>query len=513
MIRAALAFVLVAGMIVAILAVTGEPGRASLVWLGWRADMTAAAAALLTLGFSLVATIVWRLALWIVESPRRAARIRAEIRRRQANEVLTRGFLAVAAADGSEARRLAAKAADLAEETPGLVRVLAALAADVAGDSAAAHAAYTAMLGFTDMRLAGHKGLMMLAADAGQRDTALAHAEAAYALPRTARWAWRALLEARLEAGDWDAALDLVRSGVDRKVVSPLVAERARAALLAASAARLETDADPKVRGQAVERASEAAKLQPGFAPGVVMAARLLARDGKAPRAAGLIEGAWKAAPHPALWLAYRDLRTDETPRQRAERLAGLAALNPSHRESRILAVEQALIAGDPAAARQAAQALQAEPLTARIAGLFARLAYAGRDPDEARMWTTRGLAAPQEADWSDLDPEGRAFAYLPSDWARLVATFAETGELIHPRLERRERTMTELPELPALYADSAPLLGAQDLEALLYPGAYDGYDEEAPEPPPPAPAERPARTSRLPGARRRLANAPRAAK
>ncbi|MFC3080146.1 heme biosynthesis protein HemY [Phenylobacterium terrae] len=513
MIRAALAFVLVAGMIVAILAVTGEPGRASLIWLGWRADMTAATAALLILGFSLAATIVWRLALWIIESPRRAARVRAEIRRRQANEVLTRGFLAVAAADGSEARRLAAKAADLADDTPGLVRVLAALAADVAGDSAAAHSAYTAMLSFPEMRLAGHKGLMMLAADAGQRDSALAHAEAAYALPRTARWAWRALLEARLEAGDWDGALDLVRSGVDRKVVSPLVAERARAALLAASAARLEADADPKARAQALDRAGEAAKLQPGFAPGVVMAARLLARDGKAQRAAGLIEGAWKAAPHPALWLAYRDLRTDETPRQRAERLAGLVALNPHHRESRILAVEQALIAGDPQAARESAKALQAEPITARTAGLFARLAYAARDPDEARMWTTRGLAAPQEADWSDLDPEGRAFAYQPGDWARLVSAFAESGELIHPRLERRERTMTELPELPALYADSAPLLGAADLESLLYPGAYDGYDEEAPEPPPPAPAERSARSSRLSTARRRLANAPRAAK
>jgi HemY protein len=516
-IRIALAFVLVAAMIVAILAIAGEPGRASVVWLGWRADMTAATAALLTLGFSLVATVVWRIALWAVESPRRGARMRAEIRRRQANEVLTRGFLAVAADDGSEARRLAAKAADLAEETPGLVRVLAALAADAAGDAAAAQAAYTAMLGFPDMRLAGRKGLMRLAAEAGQRDVALSHAEAAYALPRTARWAWRALLEARLEDGDWDGALALVRSGVERKVVSPLVAERARAALLAASAPRLEADADPKARAQALERASEAAKLQPGFAPGVVMAARLLAMDGKVQKAAGLIEGAWKAAPHPALWLAYRDLRTDETPRRRAERLAGLAALNPGHRESRILSVEQALIAGQPLAAREAAASLQAEPLTARTAGLFARLAYALGEPDEARMWTTRGLAAPQEADWSDLDPEGRAFAYQPADWARLVSAFAETGELVHPRLERRERTMTELPELPALYADSAPLLGDANLGTLVYPEAYDGYDDEPPEPPPdppPAPPpDRSPRVARLSTARRRLANAPRAAK
>ena len=61
--------------------------------------------------------------------------------------------------------------------------------------------------------------------------------------------------------------------------------------------------------------------MQPGFAPGVVMAARLLALDGKMGRAAASLENAWKVAPHPALWLAYRDLRTDETPRERAQRL------------------------------------------------------------------------------------------------------------------------------------------------------------------------------------------------
>jgi hypothetical protein len=44
------------------------------------------------------------------------------------------------------------------------------------------------------------------------------------------------------------------------------------------------------------------------------MAARLLADDGKAAKAGALIEAAWKAQPHPALWLAYRDLKTNETP-------------------------------------------------------------------------------------------------------------------------------------------------------------------------------------------------------
>ena len=81
--------------------------------------------------------------------------------------------------------------------------------------------------------------------------------------------------------------------------------------------------------------------------------------------AAQVVETGGKAAPHPARWLAYRDLKTTETPRQRADRLRHLATLNPGARESRILMVEQALVAGDLSGAQLACQALEREPVTA----------------------------------------------------------------------------------------------------------------------------------------------------
>lgn len=504
MIRGGIVVFLLVAVTVAVLALTGDAGHATITWLDWRADMTAAAAVLLVVFASLVATIGWRTLLWVLAAPERAARARDENRRRQAGEALTRGFLAAAAGDGSEARRLASKAADLAQETPGLVRVLAAQAAEAAGDHVAAETAYTAMLGFPEMRLAGLKGLMDLALERGDRETALTYADQAYGQTRAARWAWRALLEARLDAADWPAALDLVKSALDRKIVPPITAERARAALLAALAAQLEHSPQAKARGQALDHAVEAAKLQPGFAPGVVMAARLLAVDGKLGRAEGVIEQAWKTAPHPALWLAYRDLRTDETPRARAGRLAKLAAQNPAHRESHILAVEQALITGDAAGAREAAGTLEGEPVTARTAGLLARVAYASGEPDEARVWLARGMSAPHEPDWSDLDPEGHAFAYHASDWARLVATFAETGELIHPRYERHERVLSELPELPLSYADSAALLADEAGAPMLHAADDHGFDELEPaDPAGPAPRRRKPLRGRQTGGRR----------
>jgi len=477
---------------------TGDPGHASLVWLGWRVDMAAAAAVLTLLLGGLIGAALWRGLIWVIEAPQRAARAKAESRRRQGLSVVSRGFLAAAGGDGAEARRLAVKAADLLEEAPALARVLAAQAAEAAGDATAARTAYNAMLGFPEMRLAGLRGLMQASFNEGDRVQAVAHARTAYNLTKTAPWAWRALLDDRLEAGDWQAALALVASALERKAVSPIVAERSRAALLAASAADKETSAVADDRARALDFALQAVKQQPSFAPGAVMAARLLAMEGKATRAGAIIEQAWKSHPHPALWLAYRDLRTHETKSARALRLGGLAAINPDARESRFLRAEAALLDGDLARARAAVATLDINAPTARVAALMARIAFANQAGDEARAWIARSAGAPLEPDWSDLDPEGQAFSYTRQDWARLVLTYGETGELIHPRFERSERAMSELPQLPAAYYDSAPFVRAVSAAAVVpIPDDPGPPDVAAPTPPVPRfPASRRRRSS-----------------
>ncbi|HEY2707595.1 MAG TPA: heme biosynthesis HemY N-terminal domain-containing protein [Caulobacteraceae bacterium] len=492
MIRAALIVLAVVALAVVIIALRGEPGAAELTWFHWNIRTTAAAATMLLIFFTLAASLFWRGLIWLAEAPRRAARSRAESRRRQGSDALTRGFLAAAGGDGAEARRQAQRASTLVDDTPSLVRLLSAQAAEAAGDAEGARAAYAAMLGFPELRMAAHRGLMQAALAEGDVREAQTHAEAAYGLARTAPWAWRAVLEAKLAIGDWTAALEMMQGALERKIVSPIVAERARAALLTARAADPVAEEDDKVRQAALDDCQAAMRLRPDFIPASVIAARLFAAEGRAARAAQVIEAAWKVSPHPALWLAYRDLRTDETPRERAARLATLAGFNADARESRILTAEQALIAGDAVGARAAAKALEDEPLTRRLAGLRARIATAIGDRDEARVWTARGAEAPQEPDWSDLDPEGRAFAYTPHDWARIAQVYAERGELTHPRLERRERGMSDLAELPPAYADSAAFISAAEAGAAAAPivddsdfGAELDSTNADPDPPP----------------------------
>jgi len=109
MIRRALVVLLLIAVAAAtaVAALTGEPGRASVEWLGWRVSMTAAAAVFAVLFGALAAVALWRLVFWIVAAPARNARAQAETRRRQGADALTRGFLAAAAGDGAEARRFA----------------------------------------------------------------------------------------------------------------------------------------------------------------------------------------------------------------------------------------------------------------------------------------------------------------------------------------------------------------------------------------------------------------------
>jgi HemY protein len=401
--------------------------------------------------FLLVATIglmvLWGLIGWLWALPSKMKRNQAENARKRGLESLGLALAAFDSGEVSEARRQAQKALGYMPDAAS-AKLLAAKAAVAAGDGAAGERLFGELTDNAGYGVAARRGLAELALGRGNGASAISHAEAALVSSKKSPWPSEFLFQRRVVTADWEGALTALDDGEKRGLVGAKTAARRRAVVLTASAHHAERMME---KASALELAQRAVKIAPGFAPAAVMSARLQAMIGKGWQAAGTLEAAWEANPHPALALAYKDLKAGEDPSARGRWLDGLIRLNPSHRESRILAVEQALTAGDAVAAISALDPLLAERPTSRILGLRAAAAKAAGDENGAREWLGKSANAPREADWSDLDPDGSAFVYEDGDWARLIESYGERGILVHPRLERSDAERLVSPELASL--------------------------------------------------------------
>lgn len=434
MLRVALLLIVaVAAALMSWQVITTDQGTVQINWFGTEIT-TSALFALLVLVFILaVALPILRLVMFLMDAPGRMGKASQRARVRRGQEALALGLIAAEAGEFEEARRHADKAEDLIDE-PRLALLLQARAAEVSGDTAAAERAYSGMLQNEDTEVLGRKGLMAAALKRGDRTAARAHAEAALKASKTATWPFQYAFDLAVQAADWENALEALDLGDKRKQIEDKIAKRRRAVLMTAQAAKLERE---RRADKAADMAQKAFRMAPAFAPAGAMAARLLVGEGKGERAAAIIEEAWENGPHPALAHAYRDLMPGETREQRADRMRMLAEKRRDHRESKIIQAELAMERGDWGAAQSHLEDAYRENPSSRICILFAQVARGRGDENAARTWLAQAAAAPREADWSDLDPEGPAFMYDDSDWARLVYVFGDGGQLIHPRMER----------------------------------------------------------------------------
>jgi HemY protein len=468
---------LLAGMALALLAVaaSGEPGILTAEWLGWRLDTSAAAGAVLTGMLALLAVGFWRLVIWIGEAPHRAALQRLATRRRDSYAALARGYLALASGDAEEARRMARRAVDAAEDAPILTGLLAAQSAELAQEGATARAAYEGLLAYPDAQGPARQGLARLSWQAGDREAALEQARAGEVAGRGGGWAWRMQFDDRLEAGDWEGALALLAGPGAKRSLASDKAARARAALLTVRA--MEAGAEAQARD-----AVKAAGLSPDFVPAAVLAARLEAAADRPGRGEVLLLKAWKAAPHPALAVAYRDLRPGETPEERARRYARLIARSPDHPESRALDVERALLSGDTAAIDRAVAGLDQAPDTARWLDLKARAAWANGRVAEARTFAAQAAAAPR-----DTIIGTETFDYDRGGWVQLITRWTDDAELAEAV---PGSTAAPRPD-PAAFPpqDPAPDLAEATETPWRAPDDPGDWDEGDPSPEPPTTA------------------------
>ena len=396
LVRAIILFAFVVGLAYAGAKLADVPGTV-LVTLGTREyEMPVGGAAFALLIAFFVLFVVIRLLTLMISSPKKIQNFMGRKRQERGYTALSRGMLAVAAGDASEAQRYAKRAQSLLDDPP-LTLLLAAQAAQLGGKEKAAEGYFTAMLENADTEFLGLRGLFMQASREGNQEAALAYVNRAYELRPNTPWVVNARLDLQSQTGRWLDASDTLGHAQRQNLLSSDVERRRRGILLTAQAKELAED-DPD---KALDKTMAALRLVPGLVPAAVLAGDLLKTKGRLWKAAGILETAWSQTPHPDIARLYRDLKPDETPEQRVRRMQILADMNPSHPESRLLMAALQLDLRDHERARETLQDVAKNFPTARVCSLMAEIEQqATGDPFRAREWLSRVPHAPRDASW-----------------------------------------------------------------------------------------------------------------
>ena len=395
-----LIFFLVKAAVVVVVAVViaDHEGTIGIEWLGYRIDSSTSVAAI-ALGIVIVASAllyrVWRAA---ATAPRRWRRARALRRRERGYRALTLGLVAAAAGDRVEALRQSRRTGALLEDQP-LALMLAAQAAQLDGDEAAARRFFDRMLAHPDSAFLGLRGLMAAAIESGDHRAALNYAARARALSPDAPWLLERLFELHAEMGDWPAAAAIADRAARLKAFDPAELQRRRA--LAALGQADQAEADGRTDA-AIRHARAAVAATPGSVPALARLARLQLVAGRHRDAAKAIEQAWPAAAHPELAALYGEAIEEADALARVRRFERLVKRAPDEAEGHLALAEAALLARLWGEAREHFLRAATDPaVRARAYRGLAEVEEAERgDRERALDWRTRAAAAPPAPFW-----------------------------------------------------------------------------------------------------------------
>ena len=356
-------------------------GNISLTVAGLTIEAPISVAVLALLIFALLLWGVYRALHWLFTLHHAVRRAGGRRGARKGEAAVTEVLVALAAREGADAVRAAERARRHLGDTPQTL-LLAATAANAAGDTAAAEAIYAQLAARKDAAFLGLRGLMGLAM--ARQDWARAHelaGQAEKAHPGSA-WLRAERSDLAMRTGDWEEALLLTR-------------DHAPHAALAAAAAMAETD---PVRG--LKLAKGAYKRDPSLTAAALAYASRLRGAGREKLAQDVLRDAWARAPNPDLAAAAL---TGAPDRLSALKLgASLVQSAPESAESHFLLARLSLEAGVTGDALRHAEAAERAGLKQRrLYALFADIAAAGGQDEaqQARLQAARGRAVAAEPD------------------------------------------------------------------------------------------------------------------
>ncbi|MEK9673859.1 MAG: heme biosynthesis HemY N-terminal domain-containing protein [Rhodospirillaceae bacterium] len=342
MIRALLLLGLLGLVIAAATWLSDNPGSLTAEWRGYRIETSAALVVAAVALIAFATALIYRFWLALRRTPRRIADAWRERRRRRGYQALTRGMVAVAAGDPTEARKQAKRAEVLLNEPP-LTMLLSAQSAQLGGDDRAAETFFTAMTERSETEFLGLRGLLSQAMKQNDRPRALELARRAYRLQPDSEWVAKALFDLQVDAGLWlDAGVtndELAR----RRLLPGPQAGRRKAVLTFEQSRHAEGRGDRAEEFRLLRKAND---LVSDFVPVTVRLAHCLAQDGKGRKAAGLIEKAWSRMPHPDLFAAHLEIADAPDALQTVKAAEKLVRQNASHPESKIALAQASVDAG-----------------------------------------------------------------------------------------------------------------------------------------------------------------------
>ncbi len=318
-------------------------------------------------------------------------------RERKGFEALSESLMALASGEGRVALQRAGKAERYLRR-PHLTTLVAAQAAEMAGETGRATEAYKRLLSDERTRFVGVRGILKQKLAEGDTDTALKLAEKAFALKPRHEEVQDMLLKLQAGAGDWKGAR-VTLAAKRQSGALPRDVHRRRDAVLALQEAR-----DLLAAGKSAEArdAAVAANRQsPDLVPAAAMAARAYIAAGDGRHAARVLRKAWESQPHPDLAAAFADIAPAETPGERITRFRFLTDIRPADEETKLLIAELNLTAQDYAAARKALGDLPDRHPTARVMAIMAAIERGEGSPDAVvRGWLARALTASRGPQW-----------------------------------------------------------------------------------------------------------------
>ena len=318
-------------------------------------------------------------------------------RERKGFDALSEGMMALASGEG----RLAMTKASRAEKylgKPHLTNLLAAQAAEMAGDRKVAERTYRKLLEDERTRFVGVRGIMKQKLSDGDTDTAMKLAEKAFALKPRHEETQDTLLRLQAETADWQGARTTLGAKLKTGTMPRDVHTR-RDAVLALSQASEMLDAGEEAKAH--DTVLEANRLAPELIPAAVMAARVHVEKGNTRAAARVVKKTWGSYPHPDLARAFATIVPDESPQARLKRFKPLLKIRPEDPETRMLLAELHIAAEDFPEARRALGDLIEKDPTARSLTLMAAIERGEGKPDTVvRGWLTKALTAPRGPQW-----------------------------------------------------------------------------------------------------------------